>query len=64
MALTFQKLIEYSKFKDNDKAAQEASKYLSQRVDMITPDYERGWETKFEQFSKTCMSSETNVSNF
>ena len=40
--------LDVSKFKDNDKASVEASKYLSQRVDMITPDYERGWETKFE----------------
>ncbi len=40
--------LDVSKFKDDEKAAQEASKYLSQRVDMITPDYERGWETTFE----------------
>ena len=40
--------MDVSKFKDNEKAAKEASKYLSQRVDMITPDYERGWKTTFE----------------
>jgi len=40
--------LDVSKLKDNSRASAEACKYLSQRVDMITPDYERGWETSFE----------------
>ena len=40
--------LDVSKFKDNIEASVEASKYLSQRIDMITPDYERGWEATFE----------------
>ena len=36
------------KFKDDKKASDQAVKYIAQRIDLITPDYERGWEGNFD----------------
>ena len=40
--------LDVSKFKDDKKASDSAVKYIAQRIDLITPDYERGWEGYFD----------------
>ena len=40
--------LDVSKFKDNSTASSQAAKYISKRIDIITPDFERGWEGEFD----------------